>query len=84
LRYAYDSLLYENFVIQIQKQHERQREEANKRALANFRLERKSLEDAAYKNDLLSKQLEKLGQANAFKTHSEVEQAMVIESFCNS
>jgi hypothetical protein len=78
-----DILLCENFFVQIQKQREMQREEANKRALANLRLERKSLEDAAHRNELLSKQLEKLGQANAFKTHSEVEQTMVTKSFCD-
>lgn len=61
----------------MQKQRERQHEEANKRALASLQMERKSLEDAAYKNELLSKQLEKLGQANAVKTHSDIEQTMV-------
>ena len=56
---------------------EKQLEEANRRTLANLRAEQKRFEDATQKTDLLSKQLEKLGQAHSLKTRAEVEQTMV-------
>ena len=52
-------------------------QEANKRVLVNQRAEQQLVDEIVHKNELLGRQVDRLNQANDFKTRSEAERMMV-------